>query len=224
MFPATCLYPTELVIGCDGRVPTCVSHTLLSFTVSLASSARLFSAAQVSRHPEISWRGSPERRAREWLQTQGDIFERLPRTGPHVYRLTRKAMQEYGVTHKRISGQSQRVEHWLGIGDIWLSLTFAGGRPEEWRTEPDGQFDVAFTWEGRKYLLEYQRTPITERQWRRKWEARKTWYKLQNFRVGEQPHVVLIADTGQQEETMCVPRGTVVCRKIEELPRKLRRP
>lgn len=200
-------------------MPICVSHSLLPFVVSLASSARLFSAAQIARHPELSWRGSPERRAREWLQTQSD-FERLPRTGPHVYRLTREAMQRYGVTHKRISGQSQRVEHWLAMGNVWLELTFAGGRPAEWKTEPDGQFDIDCVWEGRRYLIEYQRTPITERQWRRKWEARKTWYKLQGFE--ERPTVVLIAETGQQVETMCIPKGTVVCRKIEELPKKLR--
>ncbi|QSO55503.1 hypothetical protein JZ785_27495 (plasmid) [Alicyclobacillus curvatus] len=120
------------------------------------------------------------------------------------------------TAQKAISGVSQRAEHWIGLGDIWIALTLAGGRPNEWVTEPDGQFDAAFTWCNRPYLLEYQRTPITSKQWASKWEKRKRWYTAQPWDA--RPRVVLVDLTGQQVETIQAPAGTIHVYHPDELP------
>lgn len=212
------------MIGADGRLQTSVTHYAYGFAVALAASSRLFVAAQLARAPTFSSRGSPERRAREFLQVHTDTFERLPREVgvPHVYRLTKDAMEAYGYTFKRVSARSQRVEHWLGVADVWLALTLYGGRPEEWVTEWDAQFDIYCRWNKQPYLIEYQRTPITERQWENKWKRRREWYKSQQF-PQLKPKVVLVVTTGQQDDTIQAPRGTIVVRRVEDVPRMLLR-
>lgn len=110
---------------------------------------------------------------------------------------------------------TQRAYHWLGLGDLWCQMAFSHGRPSEWRTEVDAQFDVICTWRGEVWLIEYQRTPITTRQWQAKWEARKAWYKAQKW---ERVPIKLLVDlTGQQDSTIQLPRGTVHVRGVEEV-------
>ena len=192
---------------------------IYSFAVALASSARLFVVSQLARHPDLSCYSDPQKRAREWLSLHKDTFEAVP--GPvgteKRRRLTKYARRQLKTSQKAISGVSQRAEHWIGLGDIWIALTLAGGRPDEWVTEPDGQFDVAFKWRNRSYLLEYQRTAITSKQWASKWEKRKKWYTAQQWDV--RPRVVLVDLTGQQAETIQAPAGTIHVHHPDELPR-----
>jgi hypothetical protein len=209
-------------------VPTSFSEEkasrLLDFTVALAAAARLFTVDQLARHPYLSGYRQPSIRAREFVTRYPDVFESTsgPRHQPVRRRLTAKAKRERGLTFRSVSGESQRAEHWLGIGDIWLELTFHGGRPTEWRTEPDGQFDVYCVWRDVPLLIEYQRTPITQRQWQLKWKKRIDWYRQQQWDV--KPRVVLVNTTGQQEETICLPRGTLHVRSVEQLHHVLRTP
>ncbi|MCL6445976.1 MAG: hypothetical protein K6T83_21455 [Alicyclobacillus sp.] len=195
---------------------------LLRFAVDLGSAARLFTSQQLARHADLSWYHEPERRAREFLRMHRDTFERL--SGPrheHVrWRLTRAARQRYGVTHKPVPAMTERAYHWLGLGDIWCELTFHGGRPTEWRTEVDRQFDVMCMWRGKLLLIEYQRTPVTAKMWAKKWTARKAWYKAQTWE--QRPIILLVNTTGQQDETVQAPRGTVHVRRIEEIHRVVR--
>ena len=176
-------------------------------------------SAQLARHPDLSWRTRPQGRAQEFLHAHRDTFERLTaQVGEcHRYRLTRAARTRYGITWKAVSGKTQRVAHWIGLGDIWEAMTFSHGRPSQWRTEVDAQFDVICVWRGITWCIEYQRTPITTRQWAKKWEARKAWYKAQKWEG--KPRVLLVDVTGQQDSTIGLPRGTIHVRGVEEVGR-----
>jgi hypothetical protein len=195
---------------------------LFDFAVALATAARLFTAEQLARRPELSGYRDPVKRAREFLALYPDVFETVPSPMgvPARRRLTAKERRKRGIHYRAVSGVSQRAEHWLGIGNIWIELTSHGGRPTEWKTEPDAQFDVYCVWRGQPMLIEYQRTPITQKMWQRKWERRREWYRLQAWE--KKPRVVLINTTGQQEDIVCLPRGTIHVRRIDQLHHALR--
>lgn len=73
---------------------------------------------------------------------------------PHRWRLTAAARRRLGITWVPPAGASAKSEHWLALGDVWLALTFAGGRPSQWRAEWDGQFDAFCVWRGMPVLIE----------------------------------------------------------------------
>lgn len=203
-------------------MPIRVSDHLLPFAVEMACAARLLTAQQLARHPELSWRTQPAKRASQWLHAHPGWFERCPgpvADVPHRWRLTRAARRRLKVTWSPVPGMSTKADHWLALGDVWLALAFAGGRPAEWRAEPDGQFDAYCVWSGVPLLIELQRTPITTRQWRRKWEQRVQWYRRQTWT--RYPQVVLVDLTGQTAETVGLPRGAIRVTSIEALPRAL---
>jgi len=156
------------------------------------------------------------------LKQYPKVFERLPSPThmPTRFRLSRYGRRACGVTWKSVNGMSQRAEHWLGLGDVWIALKFAGGRPVEWRTEPDAGFDVLFAWEGQRWLMEYQRTPITEKAWREKWRLRREWFGKQKWDV--KPRVVLLDVTRQKRDTIQLPPGTIHVTDMNMLPRLLR--
>lgn len=195
---------------------------LLDFGVSLGAASRLFTAQQIARHAELSGRSQPERRAREFLRMHLDTFERLtaPRNEHIRWRLTRAARQQYGIHSKAIPAMTERAYHWLGVGDIYLEMAFNGGRPTEWRTEVDGEFDIVCKWRNQLLLIEYQRTPITSRMWEKKWQRRVKWYRAQKWNV--KPTVVLINTTGQMDATINAPPNTVHIRAIEQLHNRIR--
>jgi hypothetical protein len=103
--------------------------------------------SQLARHPDLSCYSDPQKRVREWLSLHKDTFEAVPRPvgAEKRCRLIKYSWRHLKTAEKAISGVSQRAEHWLGLSDIWIALTLAGGRPNEWVTELDGQFDAAFT-------------------------------------------------------------------------------
>lgn len=187
----------------------------------MASSARIFTLPQLARHPDLSWRSQPVKRASEVLRPYADSFDRMvtPIGCPHRWRLSDRERRKRGIRERKVDGMSQRAEHWLGLGDIWCALAFADGRPSEWIAEWDHQFDVYCVWRGKPLLIEYQRTPITSKQWQMKWQKRREWYASKQWQM--KPTVVLVDETGQREDTICAPRGTVHVRSIEELVRSL---
>ncbi|MFB5192632.1 hypothetical protein [Alicyclobacillus fastidiosus] len=200
-----------------------LSDRLYRFSVSLAAAGRLFTADQLARHPDLSNRKEPVKRAREFLSKYPDTFETLlsPSGVPARRRLTKQARRKYGFDFRPVNGVSQRAEHWLGIGDIWLRLTFFGGRPEKWITEPDKQFDVMCKWRGQILLIEYQRTPITSKVWASKWKKRREWWISQKW--NEKPIVILVDETRQDNKTISAPLGTAHVKSIDEFPYALAR-
>lgn len=198
--------------------------TLVDFAVALATASRLFVASQLARHPDLSWRTQPLRRAKEVLRAHPDVFERMngPMGEQSRYRLTREARRWYGVTSRPVASMTARAYHWIGLGDIWLEMTFQGGRPTEWRTEVDHHFDAMCRWQERLLLVEYQRTPITSVTWKKKWEMRKRWYKEQHWE--QRPEILLVDLTGQQDSTICLPRGTIHVRDLSQIGRALSLP
>lgn len=151
------------------------------------------------------------------MRDHRDLFERLdgPPGAESRYRLTRSARKHFGVKTKAISTLTQRSDHWLGLTDVWLEMAFRGGRPGEWKTELDRQFDAICKWQGRLLLIEYQRTPITSAAWQKKWETRKEWYKKQTWE--QTPKILLVNLTGQQDSTICLPHGTIHIRDLGQI-------
>lgn len=200
-----------------------ISESIFEFAVALSGAARVFTINQIARHPHLSWRTKPQKRARECLRPYHESFEKMPGSvnQPVIWRLSNKERRRRGIVDAKISGATQRREHWLGLGDIWCALTFAGGRPEKWITEWNRQFDVFCVWNDQPWLIEYQRTPITTKKWEEKWANRKEWFKSKEWDV--KPRVVLVNVTNQEDSTVRVPGGTIHVRSIEELPRALRR-
>ena len=188
--------------------------SLFSFTVALADAARIFTLPQVARHPDVSGRTQPVKRASAMLREHAAAFEKMPGpwNQPFRWRLSRSYRRQHGIRTPVVHPMSQNTEHWLGLGDIWCELTFHGGRPTEWRCDAGHQFDVLCRWCGRLLLIEYQRTPLTSRRWADKWKRRKEWYRAQNW--VEHPTIVLVNTTGQPDETVQAPRGTVHVRAI----------
>lgn len=142
-----------------------------------------------------------------------------PQNKPFRYRLSRSYRHAHGIRETPLHGCNKHTEHWLGMGDIWLAMTFAKGEPSMWRTDVDHQFDVMCEWCGTLLLIEYQRTPITARRWAQKWEARKRWYKAQTWT--ERPVIVLVDVTGQQESTVRPPKGTLWVKEVEDVTKLL---
>jgi hypothetical protein len=193
------------------------------FCIDLALANHIFTLHQVARHPEICWRTQPVKRAGQFMVRFGDSFEKMPgpQGQPYRWRLSRKESVRRGIRRKRIAGVSYRAEHWLLCGDIWITLTFAGGRPSVWRLDWDNEFDIYAVWGNHHLLIEVQRTPITEKRWVEKWRKRTEWYRAQPWDV--KPKVVLLDTTGQQDSTICMPKGTVHVKRIEDLPRIIQR-
>ncbi|WAH38641.1 hypothetical protein [Alicyclobacillus dauci] len=204
-------------------MPTFFNGTLLYFSVALAACARLFTSKQLATHALLRDRTQPVMRAQQFLWSHPETFEKTKGAGdePWLWRLTKEAKRRYGFDFKSISGDTQRRQHWLGIGDLWLALTYARGRPTEWIAEPRGQFDVMLEWQKKKAVVEYQRTAITTKQWAAKWERRRLWYKEQKFT--DPIHVILIVTNGQTDKTIQAPKGTIVCRDVKDVPRALMR-
>ena len=48
----------------------------------------------------------------------------------------------------------------------------------------------------------------------KKWEVRKRWYKAQKW--VEHPTILLVNTTGQTDETVQAPRGTIHVRRVDD--------
>lgn len=162
-----------------------IGGRLFYFATSLAGAARVFTVAQLSGHPELSGRGSPDKRAREFLSLHRDTFEHIHGIYPHLHlwRLTAAYKRKSGLKYRSVSA-SQHTSHWLMIGDVWMHLTLNGLRPEKWFTEGKaiGGFDVFCMIGEQPYLMEVQRSELTQREWQQKWHRRVEWLKLRRWR------------------------------------------
>lgn len=202
-------------------MPTSISDTLFDFSVSLASAARVFTTRQLATHPCFRDRTRPVTRAQQFLWEYPKVFEKTRGAGdePWLWRLTAEEKRRRQLAFKSIAGDTQRRSHWLGLGDLWLALTYAGGRPQNWSTEPNAQFDVMLEWQSKMAVVEYQRSSITSKQWDAKWSKRREWYKAQQF---DHPiAVVLVVTTNQSDNTIHAPKGTIVCHNVNDVPRVL---
>ena len=174
-----------------------LQKTALARAVDLCAAARLFSLPQLARHPDFSWRGSPTKRAWEALVPYRDKFDVTVRAPgkPALWRLTNTAKKGFGLMYKNANPLSQKADHWLAIGDLWIAMTEAGGRPEVWNSQSDsiGYFDVYTKWQGAEFYIEVQLSRLSSHKWvRDKWEKRFAWLK-ETKRTG---YVVCIDYTG----------------------------
>lgn len=208
---------------------------VIEFAYDLAKKARLFTLDQVARHPLLASRTQPVKRASEVLRTVADDFEHTPGPfgHPHRYRLTNAAKRRLGVKFRNVPAESQKVGHWLALGDVYTILRLNGG-VQAWETEPENSanFDIFLAYGGKAFLLEVQRYPINSRMWAEKWRTRMEYLdSLEKLKTAPwqpmnrivRPKPVLVNLTNQMDETVGVPHGVLVCKRIEDLPVILRR-
>lgn len=205
------------------------NETIFNFAIGLASSARVFTLAQLVRHPLLRDRTQPMKRAWDCLTPYRESFEVLPwiQGAPHVWRLTEAEKQKRGISYRRV-GVSQHTEHWLTIGDVWMHLVFNGLRPTKWFTEGKqiGRFDVFAEIRGRPYVMEIQLTPLSEREWKSKWNKRIEWMKTEPWKgatwfSNAKPTMILVTT---QSMRPLLPREALYARTIDQLHHVIKRP
>jgi hypothetical protein len=210
------------------------AQSVYAYAVALCSAARVFTIKQIARHPQVSWRRSPIKRAHDIMAHFRVDFEVLPSTHGHpwIWRFTPAAKRRLGLKFRNVNPMSAKVDHWLSIGDLWATLTSHGLRPVVFVAEPQDTagFDVFALLPNRRALvIEIQRTPITERDWRRKWELRYEWYKQRGWLKAPwnppgkewQPKPCLVTLCNQQKQTIGAPAWVVTARSFSDLARKL---
>jgi hypothetical protein len=204
------------------------SETIFQFAAGLATAARVFTVEQVGRHPVLSERTQPTRRARECLMAHREAFECIPwlHGKPYLWRFTEAEKRRRGIRYKRVSA-SQHTEHWLTFGDIWAHLVFHGLRPTKWFTEGKqiGRFDIFAEIQGKPYLMEVQLTPLSDREWETKWRRRMEWFATKPWETWSfvrcRPTVVLVT---REPLNPLMPRDVLYSRRIEHLHRIIRPP
>jgi hypothetical protein len=201
------------------------AETIFQFAVGLATAARVFTLEQVGRHPVLSERTQPTRRARECLAPHPQVFECIPwlHRKPYLWRFTEREKRRRGIRYPRV-GASQHTEHWLAIGDMWAHLVFNGLRPTKWFTEGKkiGRFDVFAEIQGRPYLMEVQLTPLSDREWETKWRRRMEWLATEPWKNNEwasefarsRPTVILVS---REPLNPLTPRNVLYSRTIFQL-------
>lgn len=207
---------------------------LYRHALDCAKAARIFTTAQFARHPELSWRARPQKAASEFLaRHKGTLLESVPgrHAEPFLWRLTTKAKRTANLHYRDVSAYSLKRDHWLALGDLWLTLTFAGLRPTVYESEPKdgGGFDVYTVVSDNAYMIEVQRSPLTTGQWKQKWARRLAWYKEEGYkRIGgctsAPPRPVLIALVKQDISTLQAPRGLLVVHSAEAFVKTIKKP
>jgi hypothetical protein len=206
-----------------------VPEMVFEFACGLGAAGRIFTMQQLARHPHLSWRTQPVKRASEMLAPFRDSFELVPWERTFLWRLSEREKRKRGLNYRNV-GASQHVPHWLALGDMWAQLVFHGMRPEKWFTEGRdiGRFDAFMVVGGASYLIELQRTPLPEREWQAKWRRRAEWLRLQKWKepawadrfCAFPPRVLLI--TTQPMDAL-IPRGVIHVRDISQLHHALRK-
>lgn len=206
---------------------TAISSDLMRFAIGLLGAARVGTSAQVGRSSRLDGRSQPGRRAKEFLSSHPDVFEKIPGIQPYpiVWRLTRDYKRARGLTYRNV-GASQRLPHWLAFGDLWIELVQHGLRPAKWFTEGKliGGFDIYAEIAGRPYLIEMQVTDLSKREWRQKWYRRAEWFdakpwmdkKWKQKFMPVPPRILLISP--QKLSNVQIPRsGVLYIPEIEEV-------
>lgn len=169
-----------------------------------------------------------------WVETKEMRTGTRSMTEPHLYRLTKKGRLATGGDFHPTPFESLKVNHWLGLGSIYLDM-LAVEPPVLFETEIRDQCtyygktyrvspDIFAVWKGRALFIEYQRSRLSRANWRRKWEPLFAYYSSGQFLKGEwqlakpvKPR--LVAVTEQPSETVaCVPDFPIeVVQSIAEL-------
>lgn len=212
-----------------------LSAALYARAVELAVAGRVFTLRQLARHPEVSWRSQPEKRAREFLAPYRDCFEVIPwlRTKPYLWRLTDKEKRRRGLKYRNV-GATAHTEHWLAIGDSWCELVENGLRPRIWFTEGKdiGRFDVFTMIQNKPFMMEIQLSDLSSKEWKEKWRRRIHWMQQKRWKedewskrfCGEPPKVILVTSHKMEfKEGQTIPKGVLVADTIHDLPRVIRK-
>lgn len=211
--------------------------------LTLAREVPLFSTEQAARL--FMNNGSPSKRASELLtklEKEKLLESRRREIGKtKLWRLSKIGREFLKVNRAPLAFTSQKVEHVLGIAEIFLSL-FLSGRLRVFKYEPKDEFnagkkmiyspDAFFVLlpervergagkEGGTFLLEYQKSPISSSVWAKKWAIAGAFfdggfYKGASWQppgnVKVKPRIVVISK--QQKETITA--GSVLPLLINE--------
>lgn len=170
------------------------------YAIELSRAARMFTLAQVARHPNISWRSQPRKRAWDFLQPyRNEINVTLNAPGkPSIWRLNYTTKKRLELTYRDVNPLSQKSEHWLLLGDLWITMTQYGGRPSKWISEKESisMFDVYATWQQVEFLIEVQKSKLSPTRWDEKWRRRFQWINKQFNDKPYKPYVVCVDYSG----------------------------
>lgn len=182
----------------------------------------IVSTDQVARF--FSDNGSPNKRASEALTTleaERIIEGRRREIGKaKVWRLTKKGRDMQGITRPPTPLQSMKTDHILSIGDAYLDL-LSSGKLSRWTTELRETYrignkerkycpDAFFVFEGKPYLLEVQRSPLSVNRWGEKWNVATEFfdgghYMKASFQLWEgktiRPRIAVITDQAESQVT-----------------------
>ncbi|MCF8564541.1 hypothetical protein LLE49_07255 [Alicyclobacillus tolerans] len=169
----------------------------------------------------MSWRSSPHKRTWEALEPFRREFEVTPRAPGKaaIWRLTYTAKKRLGLNYRDVNPLSQKADHWLVLGDLWIDMTQAGGRPSQWVSEKAsiGRFDVFAVWQDVPFLFEVQKSPLSPRRWAQKWEQRFKWYR-EHYK-GPGPYLVCIDFSNtmsSREGIRLFKNGTQFCTAVNQ--------
>lgn len=105
-----------------------------------------------------------------------------------VWRLSNKGRKLMGIEQKPPALAGLKVDHHLAIADCYLKLSRAGTL-KYWTHECREQFgkkvyapDAFFVWEGKPFLLEVQRSPLSSARWGEKWAMAAEYFDGGHYR------------------------------------------
>lgn len=170
--------------------PSRMAQILTMFTscpiVSTDQVARLFTNAQ------------PDKRASAALvelEQDGLVEGRRREMGkPKVWRLTRAGHRKMAAPFAREPLTSRKLEHWLALADMWVTLR-AAGELLRWRVElrevygggvycPDAFYALRMPGGTQLRFLEVQLTEQTSDRWARKWAVASGFFDSPAFAKG----------------------------------------
>lgn len=134
---------------------------------------------------------NPQKEASRFLKTlsDDDLIEGRRRKGKSkVWRLSRKGRNIYEAKKKPVPLKSNKLDHWLAIGDAFLSLYqnynlqyFEPEYRKDFADEEDNILrfcpDAYFVINNQLYFLEVQRTKIPPSYWKYKWDYASRFLK-----------------------------------------------
>lgn len=196
--------------------------------LSTLAAVRLASTEQIAR-AHFGHAGSTSKRASEVLhdlemrkQVEG---ESIGFGKPKVWRLTKRARDQMGITWRPPVLVSRKTAHWLALTDCYLALAVTEA-PQIWVPEyresiEDGLMfapDAWCVWRRKPLFFEVQLTDLTTDGWRQKWKRYECYYqRLAHRAIQPKPPArpvkpVIAVVSRQQNSTIGAPKGVEIIR------------
>jgi hypothetical protein len=159
-------------------VPTVIDRMI----IELATHCRIFSTDHVARW--LNGYSRPNKKALTFIQplvnqkileTKEKVQGKPRGFEPHIFRLTKIGREQRGVTYHPVPlSNNRKIYHWLMFGHLYMDM-WEIEKPKLFLLEQrlnDGKFspDIFAIWKGRALWIEVQKSPLTSKQWAKKWD------------------------------------------------------